>query len=382
MRDKRVLVRADLNVPLVGNTIASDYKLQRIQPTLTLIHQRGGSIMLATHMGRPTEYDATLSTQLLVPWFTKYRHSIHVAPTIHDALHYVSTKKHAIVLLENTRFFTGEKPAQSAFAQQLADLGDYFVQDAFGSLQNHDASIALTPTLFARDKRSIGLLVEEELNALTPYRDAPNRSLLVIIGGKKVASKTAYIQTMLDKIHTLVLLPPLVFTFLKASNHPVGKSYVEQSAVSTCKAILQAASERNITVYLPHDYVVMHDTLDAPLYKAPVTQLADNDIGITCGPQSIDYIAKLCNAAHSAIVVNGLMGFMDRPDTLTSMHALLQAVAASPAYSIIGGGDTAALLEQSGMLNAFDYVSTGGGALLAYLSSATLPGLVPFLEHA
>lgn len=374
-------MRADLNVPLVGNMIASDYKLQRLEPTLSLIKQHGSTILLATHMGRPTKYDATLSTQLLVPWFAKHHYTVHVAPTISDAHHYALTDNREIVLLENTRFFTGEKPAQQAFAQQLADLGDYFVQDAFGSLQNHDASIALTPTLFAPDKRSIGLLVEQELDVLTPYRDAPNRSLLVMIGGKKVASKATYILSMLDKIHTLVLLPPLAFTFLQANNQPVGKSYVDQSAVSTCKAILQAAAAQNITVYLPHDYMVTHDTVEAPFHKDPVTHLADNDVGIACGPQSVDHIAKLCDAAHGAIIVNGLMGFMDRPDTLTSMQELLQAVATSPAYSIIGGGDTTALLEQSAMLNAFDYVSTGGGALLAYLSGASLPGLVPFLEH-
>jgi len=381
LRGKRVLVRADLNVPLLGTTIASAYKLQRLQPTLTLIAQRGGTIILATHIGRPTKYDAQLSTQLLLPWFAQHNYPVHFATTLRDACNYTPLDNRECILLENTRFFTGEKPAQLTFAQELAQLGDYFVQDAFGTLHDHDASIALTPLLFAPNQRTIGLLVEQELNALRPYRDGPNHALLLIVGGKKVASKVAYIHAMLDKIQTLVLLPPLVFTFLQACNRPVGRSYVDPSALATCKAILQGAAARNITVYIPHDYMVTHGTLEAPLNQDPVTQLADNQIGIACGPQSIAQITQLCNGAHSGIVVNGLMGFIDRPDTLTSMRTLLHAVAACPAYSIIGGGDTVALIEQSAMLNAFDYISTGGGALLAYLSSTSLPGLVPFLEH-
>jgi len=372
---QRVLVRADLNVPLLNSAIASDYKLQKLLPTLEYIKKQQGIIILATHMGRPTTYDPALSTRILLPWFSQHQYTTHFCSAFEEA-HLIRNVD--IILLENTRFFAGEKPAQRAFAQQLAQLGDYFVQDAFASLHNTDASITIITTLMASNKHTISFLIEEELNMLGHI---PDYSLTMIVGGKKVASKVAYIRAMLDKIHTLVLLPPLVFTFLKARNEPVGQSYLDLAALPICIEIMQEAAIRNINVIMPHDYLITRNSTDAPLLSSPVTYLQTNDIGITCGPRTVSTIAQLCKTTTNTIIVNGLMGFLERPETLTGMRAILHATTTAPTKTIIGGGDTVALIEQMHMLNAFSYVSTGGGALLAYLAGSPLPGLAPFIEH-
>lgn len=380
---KRVLVRADLNVPFdTQQRILNTYKLTQVLPTVECIRKKQGIVILATHIGRPTYADPALSTRHLIPWFQQQGYRVKFCATLEEA-HECTGSQDELILLENLRFFAGEKERNETFAHNLARLGDYFVQDAFGALHNNDASITLVPQFFAPSNRTIGLLVEKELQALTTFMHNLGDHCLLIIGGNKLASKIPFLHAMLDHVHTIVFLPDFAYPCLQA-RHPTlhklrrtqattGKP-ADEKLIEACRVFMQEAKRKNVNLVFPRDYYVNKSTVDEPMQKDPVHELGSDDIAIMCGPETITQTDALCNKA-TAIIVNGLMGFADRPETLKSMHAIVQAVAASHAQSLIGGGDTVAAVEQFGMLKDFTHVSTGGGAMLAFMTGQPLPGL-------
>lgn len=382
LHNKRVFLRADLNVPLVNGTIADDYRLRALIPTIQLIQKKGGIILLATHIGRPKTPDPKLSTRLLIPWFAKHGLEVTFAATPQDAqcmLKTVTSKNHeppqkALVLLENLRFFPGEKNRDQNFAQELAALGDFYVNDAFGSLHRTDTSITLVPALFAPEKKSIGLLVEWELLALEPLLVSPKKPYVAVIGGGKVADKLPLLEGLLSKVDALLLCPAIIFTFLKAQGKSVGKSLVDPSALGTCEKLLALAQERHVTIHVPLDYQIAHDTISGPLSYVDAEAIPDNGIGISVGPKTIAAYTQILNGAHT-IFFNAAMGFSSREKTLQGTYALIRAIAQAPGLSIVGGGDSVAAVEKMGLEKKIGYLSTGGGATLAYISGQELPGL-------
>ena len=256
----RVFLRADLNVPLRNLNFATDYRLRAILPTIDLIQKKGGKIILATHIGQPKIPTLALSTQKLLPWFKEHGYTIEFEAELTRAhtKSYEDTK--TIVLLENLRFFPGEKERDPHFAAQLAQLGDYYVNDAFAVLHRNDASITLTPELFASEQRTIGLLIEREVAMLNKLINSPPQPFVVACGGGKVQDKIPLLFALLPKIQTLLVCPAIVFTFLKMQGHPIGASLVDAASFALCAELLEKARELNVKILFPVDYVVAQHT--------------------------------------------------------------------------------------------------------------------------
>ncbi|MCX5922044.1 MAG: phosphoglycerate kinase [Candidatus Dependentiae bacterium] len=375
LTNKRVLVRADLNVPLANGAIAHDYRLQSILPTIDLIQKNGGKVIIITHMGRPKKPTAELSTKNLIPWFEKKGYTITWTDNLNDAYNKSLEDQKSILLCENLRFFPGEKGGDATFAQSLARLGDYYVNDAFAAMHRGDTSITLVPTYFAPDKRTIGLLVEKEITTLDKLLTSSKKSFVLILGGGKVVEKLRLIENMLDKVQTILLCPAIVFTFLKALGKPVGKSLVDQTALTICANLMEQAQQKKVSLEFPIDYQIATDNINGPLSLVEADAFPANGIGISIGPKTVELFKEHINNAHT-IFFNAAMGFGDRKETVEGTTALLHAVAESNAFSVVGGGDSVAATETLNIHDRIDYLSTGGGATLTYLSSQTLPGLV------
>lgn len=378
MENKQILMRADLNVPLAQSTIIDDYKLVAIKPTLDLILKRGGSIVLATHIGRPRGYDPALSTCILLPWFKKHGYTIAFHSDIYSPLPMLPQR--TITLLENLRFYKEEKTHDRAFAQHLSSFGDFYVNDAFGVMHRHDTSVTLVPTFFAHDSRSIGLLVEKELAILTPIAQRPAQPFMVLLGGGKVADKIPSIQALLDKIHALALGPAMAFSVVQSLGGSVGKSLVDQESFGLCKRIIDDAQQKGVQILLPVDYYIALDAFENSMELKPIEakHFPAHGVGITIGPETAHLFENEIKKAKT-VFLNGLMGDIRRPETIRILRQLFLAMGACKGMSVVGGGDSVAAVRLLGLEDAIGFLSTGGGATLNYLSGQSLPGLQPFL---
>jgi len=383
LKNKRVFLRADLNIPIHDGVIKDDYRLQAIVPTIDLILQKGGKIILATHIGRPKNHEPALSTKHLIPWFKnhnyKHHYKIEYEPDL-DAAHAKSYNDFdTILLLENMRFYPGEKKSDPLFAQQLAQLGDYYVNDAFALVHRHDTSITLVPELFAPDQRTIGLLIEKELRALQRLLENPAKPFTLILGGGKVADKLPLLYALIDQIDTVLLCPATVFTFLKTQNKPVGLSLVDTTKLDSCKQFILEAHQKKINVMMPIDYQIADKSFDGPLSLVSADRFPADGVGISIGPDTAKLFAQEIQKAGT-IFFNGLMGSINRPETLQGADALFKAMIASPGVTIVGGGDSVAAARLLQVNDQLDFLSTGGGATLAYLTGQELPGLACFIK--
>jgi phosphoglycerate kinase len=380
LHGQRVFVRADLNVPLHHDTIINDHRLKGLLPTLSCLRDRGALLIVATHLGRPNHEDQHLSTRHLIPWFKCHGYEVIFEANLERAYQIsITLQPNQLLLLENLRFFPGEKTDDMLFAQQLKKLADYYVNDAFGVLHRHDTSITVLPDLFAPDKRTIGLLVEHELTMLHKLLENPARPFVMALGGGKVADKIPMLKHLLSTVDMLLLCPAIVFTFLKAKNQPIGKSLVDLQGVELCTEIMHQATRQGVKIITPIDYQIAYETFDGPLSYADANQLPDNAVGISIGPKTAALFTKYISKART-VFYNGTMGTLNRPDTLQGMHALLQAMAANThALSVVAGGDSVAVAYKYNLNRAISLLSTGGGSTLAYLSGAPLPGLQAFI---
>lgn len=377
---KRILVRADLNVPLEYGKIVNDYRLQQILPTIDLIKQHGGKIILMTHLGRPKKPAEKYSTKHLLTWFAQRGYLMQFASDPYDAYQKSFTDNDKILLLENLRFFAGEQSHDESFAKVLAELGNYYIDDAFGALHRTDTSITLVPRFFPRDRRSIGLLVEHEFHMLNKLLTNPKRPYDFIIGGVKIDEKIPLIHTMLDQVDRVFLCPAIVFSFLAAEDISVGKSIVDKNAFTICKDILRKAKQQHKKIYFPDDYQVAHETVHGILSIVDADKIPNNTMGISIGPKTIASWQLTLTEAKT-ILFNGLPGIPKRPETLAGVHAILEAMVQSDAYTVIGGGDTVAVAQQFGFINKMSFCSTGGGAMIAYLNGKPLPGIMALIDQ-
>lgn len=378
LTNKRVLLRADLNVPIRNSQIMDDYRLRNLLPTINLIHQKGGKIVLITHIGRPKQPNPALSTKQLIPWFEKNGYQIVFSPTLEDA-HKKIDEGYPLVLLENIRFFPGEKVKDKQFAQSLAALADYYVNDAFATMHRDDASITVVPHYFPPENRTIGLLAERELIHLNRLLHHPIHPFALIIGGGKVKDKLSLLFNLLDKIDMLFLCPAIVFTFLKAMGETVGKSLVNNAALDRCKEIMNAAKTNNVKLFFPIDFQIALDSFDGPFSYVPANEIPDNGVGISIGAQTVALFANEFKEAKT-ILYNGLMGDIGREQTLTGACSIFHAMTTTKAHTIIAGGDSVAAAHFCSVIDKIEWCSTGGGATIDYLTGQSLPGLVALEE--
>ncbi len=371
---QRVFLRADLNVPFLEGAILNDHKLIALLPTIDLIKKRGGKIILATHIGRPHGYEAALSTEQLIPWFAKRGYTIRFERDLTKAIALSHQNSDEILLVDNLRFFSGEQTDDKAFAQLLFQLGDYYVNDAFALLHRNDTSITLLPKLFPAQKKTFGLLVEQEFMALAKLKENPPRPFVIACGGGKVHDKLPLLQSMLYTTQAILLCPAIVFTFMRAQGQNVGKSLIDISAIEAVKKMIERAEKQGVRLIFPVDYLVALNTFDGELIVVDANKIPENGVGITIGPKTEQLFAEEIKKAGT-VFFNGLPGLWDRPSTMNGARALLSAMAESNALTVIGGGDSVAAAEKYGFADRISYCSTGGGATLAYLAGEKLPGL-------
>ncbi|MFZ5954553.1 MAG: phosphoglycerate kinase [Candidatus Dependentiae bacterium] len=370
---QRILLRADLNVPILNNTIIDDYRLHAILPTIDYLLHQQTHIVLITHLGKPKGIEKSLSTHILVPWFQNKGYSITFAPDINTAYQLSQEKINRIVLVENLRFFAGEQQSDSTFAQQLATLGDIFVNDAFGTLHRNDSSIVLTPSCFAKNKRCIGLLVAKELSELEKLF-FPKKPFTLILGGGKPKTKIPLIINLLDKTDYVLLCPALAFTFLAAQDIPVGASLIDSTLFNDCLEIIKKTKQTRTQLIFPMDYMVSKNKLNPPYRTITIHNFESFDSGVSIGPKTIEDWEPIINKSKT-IFFNGLMGDLSIPESTSSSMELFKVITQSNGFSVIAGGDSVAAAIKGGFEKKISYLSTGGGATLAYLAGQELPGL-------
>lgn len=384
---KRVFVRADLNVPLSGTTITDDGRIRAAVPTITKLVASGAKVIVASHLGRPKGApDPQFS---LAPVATRLGELLgqdvaFATDTVGDSARAAVSALAAggVVLLENLRFNAGETAKddaeRGAFADELAALADAYVGDGFGAVHRKHASVYDLP---ARLPHAAGDLIATELGVLRKLTEEVSRPYAVVLGGSKVSDKLGVIDHLLGKADRILIGGGMMFTFLKAQGHEVGGSLLQEDQLPAVTEYLERAKKLGVEFVLPVDVVATggFPDLKNPVATSPVTVSAEaipgDLMGLDIGPESRKLFAsKLADAA--TVFWNGPMGVFEHPDYAEGTRAVAQALIDSPAFTVVGGGDSAAAVRILGFDEAaFGHISTGGGASLEYLEGKTLPGL-------
>ena len=373
---RRVFMRVDLNVPLKGGRILDDTRVRAILPTLNYVLQEGGMPILASHLGRPKGPDPS---QSLAPVAARLREILGkdilfpgkvLGPEVEAAL--AGMRPGDVLLLENTRFEKGEKDDDPAFAQRLRKLADVYVNDAFGTAHRADASTRALAELFP--ERAAGLLMEKEVEALSAVTHDPKRPFVAVLGGAKISGKLEVVQSLLDKADVLCIGGGMANTFLKAQGHAIGKSLVEDDLLDMAREIMEKAKAKRKALFLPEDVRIAKAL---PAEKADVAALSalpsDAIIG-DIGPKAEAAFGAQIGKART-VFWNGPMGIFEQKPFAAGTFAVAKAVAECPGFTVVGGGESVAAVEQSGMAPRIKHISTGGGASLEFIAGATLPAL-------
>lgn len=372
---KRVLIREDLNVPVKDGVVTSDARIVASLPTIKLALEKGAALMVCSHLGRPTEGEFSAENSLAPVAAYLSKALGRDVPLVKDYLNGVEVQPGQIVLFENVRFNKGEKKNADALAQQYAALCDVFVMDAFGTAHRAEGSTHGVAK-FAK-VACAGPLLAAELDALGKALDKPARPMIAIVAGSKVSTKLDVLNSLSETCDSLIVGGGIANTFLAAAGYPVGKSLYEADLVDTAKAIAA-----KISVPLPVDVVVAKAFAeDAEATVKAVADVADDDMILDIGPQTAAQFAEMLKASQT-ILWNGPVGVFEFDQFGNGTQVLAQAIAASPAFSIAGGGDTLAAIDKYGVAERIGYISTGGGAFLEFVEGKVLPAVAVLEERA
>ncbi|GLS83078.1 phosphoglycerate kinase [Paraferrimonas haliotis] len=378
LQGKRVLIREDLNVPVANGKVTSDARLRAALPSIQLALDKGASVMVMSHLGRPTEgeFNPEFSLQPVVDYLNEALPQ--QVELVSDYLQGVSPSADKVLVFENVRFNPGEKKNDDALAKQLAGLCDVFVMDAFGTAHRAQASThgvaKYAPVACA------GPLLKGELDALGKALDNPKRPLVAIVGGSKVSTKLTVLESLSNIVDQLVVGGGIANTFIAAQGHSVGKSLYEADLVDEAKKLTANAQARGGDIPVPTDVVcgtVFSSEAEATL--KPVTDVSQDDMIFDIGPDSAEALANVLESAGT-IVWNGPVGVFEFDQFGAGTQRIAQAIAASDAFSIAGGGDTLAAVDKYQIADKVSYISTGGGAFLEFLEGKKLPA-VEILEQ-
>jgi phosphoglycerate kinase len=381
--DKKALIRVDFNVPLDDNfNITDDNRIQGATPTIKKILNDGGSVILMSHLGRPKDGPTDkYSLKHIVSHLSQvlgvdvqFANDCIGEEALDKAKH---LEPGQVLLLENLRFYKEEEKGDVAFAEKLAKLGDVYVNDAFGTAHRAHASTAVIAQFFP-DAKYFGYLMAAELGNAEKVLNKAERPFTAIMGGAKVSDKLELIEALLDRVDNLIIGGGMAYTFVKARGGEIGKSLVELDKLDLATALVKKAAAKGVNLILPTDAQIADKFAnDAQVYDGPNDEIPADLQGLDIGKESGAAFAKVIEASKT-ILWNGPMGVFEFDTFATGTKAVADAVVSATekgAFSLIGGGDSAAAVSKFGMTEQVSYVSTGGGALLEYMEGKVLPGV-------
>ena len=382
IRGKRALIRVDINVPLYENkNVTDDTRIQAIVPTVTYLKERGAKIILMAHLGRPKgEKNPEFTLEPVAKYMAKvFGEEIVFIPSVEEAAPYVEKLADGqIALLENIRYYKAEeaKDDDMTFAQELAKLGDFYVNDAFGAAhRNHTSTAKLAKIL----KPAVsGLLMEKEIRCLSQALDNPTRPFTAIVGGAKVSSKIGVLENLLDKVDNMIIGGGMAYTFVKANGGKIGNSICEDDQLETALAIEKKAQEKGVKLVMATDVLVTDDFSGNGTNKfVKINEIPDGFEGVDAGEESRKAFAEVIKSSKT-ILMNGPVGAFENPKFAEGTKAVLAAVVEATkngATSVIGGGDSVSAAKKFFKAEDFTHVSTGGGASLEFIEGKVLPGV-------
>ncbi|WP_426751117.1 phosphoglycerate kinase [Myxococcus sp. Y35] len=377
---KRVFIRVDFNVPLEGRRVTDDTRIREAMPTIRRALEMGGKVILASHLGRPKGPDPKLSLEPVAARLAELLGGKHEVILTDDCVgdgvkkQVKELKEGQVVVLENLRFHKEEEANDETFARELASLADVYVNDAFGTAHRAHASTAgMVP--FVKEKAA-GFLMRKEIEYLGKVLKNPEKPFVAILGGSKVSDKIKVIESLLPKVDALLIGGAMAYTFLKAQGIEVGKSRVEGDKLSLATRILEAAHRFKTQLVLPVDHIVgTEPTENSPAKETPDNAIPADMMGLDIGPKTRAIYAQHIRDAKT-VVWNGPMGLFEVPKFAEGTRSVAAAMAINTqATTVIGGGDSAAAVEQMGFADKMSHVSTGGGASLEFLEGRELPGI-------
>jgi len=387
---QRALIRVDFNVPLSDTfEITDDTRMRAAVPTIMKIIGDGGSVILMSHLGRPKGGpEDKFSLKHLLPHLKELLGGRDVQ-FADDCIGASATAASAalkpgdVLLLENLRFYKEEEKGDKGFAEKLSKLGDVYVNDAFGTAHRAHASTAVIAQFFPKDKRMFGLLMEAEVASATKVLHDTQRPFTAILGGAKVSDKILIIENLLDRANNIIIGGGMAYTFLKAQGNQIGNSLCEADKLDLANELLAKAKAKGVQFLLPVDSVVADKfSPDAATRKVNNDHIEAGWMGLDIGQESIEAFGKVILASKT-ILWNGPMGVFEMEKFQQGTKAIAELVAkatAQGAFSLVGGGDSVAAVNQFGLADKVSYVSTGGGALLEFFEGKTLPGIAAITD--
>lgn len=377
VKDKKVLLRVDFNVPVKGGKITDDNRIKESVPTIKYLLENGAKLIVVSHLGRPDgkimpEYSLKPCADRLSELLgQEVKMSSEVVGKTTTKL-VKELKSGEVLLLENLRYLPDEEENTPEFCEKLAKLADIYVNDAFGTAHRKHASTYGVAKLLPS---AVGFLIEKEINMIVKNIEEPKRPFVAILGGAKVSDKLTIVESLVKKVNTIIIGGAMAYTFLKAQGFEVGKSLVENDMIDTAKNLLKLAEEKGVSVLLPQDHVVVNN-FDNPteimLTREP--DMPEDFIGVDIGKLTIKTFTKAIKDAQ-LIIWNGPMGVFEKKEFAKGTYKVASAVAKSKAISIVGGGDSASAVINMGFEKKITHISTGGGASLKLFEGKVLPGI-------
>lgn len=377
---KRVLVRCDFNVPMDENqSITDDIRIRSSLPTINYLLEQGAKVILMSHLGRPKgepnpkyslEPVANRLSELLNKEVIFAADEKVVSESVKDTINNMQTGD--VALLQNTRYRKEEEKNEEGFAKDLASLGEFYVNDAFGtSHRAHASNVGVSTYL----PSAVGFLVEKEISIMGKAIESPERPFVSILGGAKVSDKIGVIENLINKVDTILICGGMAYTFLKALGYNIGQSLLEEDKIELAKGLMEKAKNNNVKLMLPKDIVVAKEFKNDTEFKTvDIDSIPDDMQGLDIGEKTINDFTSVIKGAKT-IVWNGPAGVFEMDNFSKGTFAIAKAMAESEATTIIGGGDSAAAVEKSGLADKITHISTGGGASLELLEGKILPGI-------
>ncbi len=389
--NSKVLIRVDFNVPLDGaNKITDDTRIEAAIPTLKQLLEKNNALIIMSHLGRPQKKkneDGSINVKKFTLQHVVSRLATLLGTPVHFATDTVgedATQKAdalqagEVLLLENTRFHSEEAAGDEAFAKQLAKMGDVYVNDAFGTAHRAHASTATIAQFFPKDKKAFGLLMKRELENAEKVVKNPSRPFTAIVGGAKVSDKIMLIKQLLEKVDNIIIGGGMAYTFMKAKGGTIGTSLVELDKIVLANELVELAKEKDVNLYLPEDSIIADSfNKEANTKTNNSDAIEEGWMGLDIGEKARNEFASVIESSKT-ILWNGPMGVFEMEPFAGGTRAVAHAVAfatSQGAFSLIGGGDSVAAINQSGLEEQVSFISTGGGAMLEYLEGKELPGV-------